>query len=229
MIAVTLAPRSPSALHPRAATDSVESVSTSGDRRAGVEALAAAVRALADAAAETAIGPADLAIVTDSICDLTARLRAEVDDRPYSGLVRRPVDYTIPEDPMPLNPIIGACSPTRPDVHLRLVDGEVRGTATFTRRFVGPPGFAHGGIAAMLADQIVAIAPMAVGARCITKQIHVRFRRPLPLDEPVGLWGVCEPDGGGFIARYTISARGEVAVEGTGELVTFERFAQRSP
>ena len=39
--------------------------------------------------------------------------------------------------------------------------------------------------------------------------------------------GVCEPDGDGFQARFTITARNEIAVEGTGELVPFERPAPR--
>ena len=131
----------------------------------------------------------------------------EVDDDAYSGLVIKPVDYSIPQGPMPLNPIIGACSPVRPNVELHFVDGEVTGTATFTKRFVGPPGYAHGGISAMLADQIVSASPLAVGVRSITRSLELRFLRPLPLDEQVELWGVCEPAGEGFRARFTLTTR----------------------
>ncbi len=129
---------------------------------------------------------------------------------------------------MPLNPIIGACNPTRPDVRLHYADGAVVGTASFTRRFTGPPGFTHGGISAMLADQIVALTGGAVGTRCITKALHVRFRRPLPLEEPIELWGVCDMDDDGVpvSARYTMTAGGDVAVEGTAELVPFTRLAE---
>ena len=81
---------------------------------------------------------------------------------------------------MPLNPIIGNCNPSRPDVEVRIADGEVVGTATFTRRFVGPAGHAHGGISAMLADQLVAAAPMAIGVRTVTKSLTVRYLRALP-------------------------------------------------
>ena len=196
-------------------------------RRDGVERLAAAVRELADATAETGVDRATLDEVTGALQLLTHRLRTETEDDAYSGLVIKPVDYSIPEGPMPLNPIIGACSPTRPDVRLQFSDGEVAGTATFTKRFVGPPGYAHGGISAMLADQIVGSSVGAIGVRSIIKSLHVRYRRPLPLDEVVELWGVCEPDGDGFRARFTISARGEVAIDGTAELVPFERLAER--
>jgi acyl-coenzyme A thioesterase PaaI-like protein len=199
------------------------------ERRRATEQLAVSVRALADAAAETAVEPTVLDDVRAQLELLTAQLRAAVHDGAYSGLVEPPVDFSLPENPMPLNPIIGACNPTRPDVQLRYADGEVVGTATFTRRFTGPPGFTHGGISAMLADQIVAVTGGAVGTRCITKALHVRFRRPLPLDEPIELWGVCDlSDETNITARYTMTAGGEVAVEGTAELVPFTRLAERN-
>jgi acyl-coenzyme A thioesterase PaaI-like protein len=197
------------------------------ERRRATESLAVSIRAFADAAAESAVEPHVLDDVRAQIESLTVQLRAAVHDGAYSGLVEPPVDFSMPENPMPLNPIIGACNPTRPDVRLRYRDGEVVGTATFSRRFTGPPGFTHGGISAMLADQIVALTGGAVGTRCITKALHVRFRRPLPLNEPIELWGVCDlSDETNITARYTITVGDEVAVEGTAELVPFTRLAE---
>jgi acyl-coenzyme A thioesterase PaaI-like protein len=198
-------------------------------RRQAVERLAGAVRSLADAVVETDVDAATLADVTAEIAASTAKLAAATDDSPYSGLVWPPGDFSVPEGPMPLNPIIGACSPVRPDVQLRFAGREIGGRAVFTKRFVGPPGFAHGGVSAMLADQIVSASPQAIGVRTITKSLHVRYRRPLPLGEEVALWGVCEPVGDSLQARFAITARDEVAVEGTGELVAFERLARRAP
>lgn len=197
-------------------------------RREGIERLAAAVRALGDAVAVTGVDRATLDEATGALELLTHRLLTATDDDAYSGLVIKPVDYSIPEGPMPLNPILGACSPVRPDARLRFCDGEIAGTASFTRRFVGPPGFAHGGISAMLADQIVAASPGAIGRRAITKSLELRYLRPLPLDEEVALWGVCVPTGDDtFRARCTITARGKLAVEGRAELVSFESFYER--
>jgi acyl-coenzyme A thioesterase PaaI-like protein len=197
-------------------------------RRDGVERLAAAVRDLADAVAVTGVDRAALDEVTGALELLTHRLRVATDDDAYSGLVIKPVDYSIPEGPMPLNPILGACSPVRPDVQLRYRDGEIAGTASFTRRFVGPPGFTHGGISAMLADQIVAASPGAIGRRAITKSLVLQYLRPLPLDEEIQLWGVCEPTGDEtFRARFSITARGKLAVEGSADLVSYESFFER--
>jgi acyl-coenzyme A thioesterase PaaI-like protein len=197
-------------------------------RRDGVERLAAATRALADAIAVTAVDRATLAEVSGAIEMLTHRLSVETDGDGYSGLLVLPVDPARPETYMPLNPIIGNCNPSRPDVEVRIADGAVVGTATFTRRFVGPAGHAHGGISAMLADQLVAAAPMAIGVRTVTKSLTVRYLRALPLDEELELWGECTPDGEQYKAKFEVRARGEVAVAGTGVLVPYQNLAKRA-
>jgi len=197
-------------------------------RRDGVERLAVATRALADAIAVTAVDRTTLDEVTGALELLTHRLTVEVDDDGYSGLLVLPVDPERPDSYMPLNPIVGRCNPSRPDVDVRLADGAVVGTATFTRRFVGPAGHTHGGISAMVADQLVSAAPMAIGVRTVTKSLTVRYLRALPLDEEVELWGVCEPDGEQFRAKFEVRARGEIAVAGTAVLVPYQNLARRA-
>jgi acyl-coenzyme A thioesterase PaaI-like protein len=197
-------------------------------RRDAIQRLAEGTRALADAVATTAVDISTLDEVTNAIAALTQRLAEKTEEDAYSGVLVLPVDESRPETLMPLNPIIGHCSPVRPDVELRCVDGEVRGSASFTRRFVGPPGHAHGGISAMLADQLVSVAPMAIGVHTVTKSLELRYVRAVPLDEPVELWAVCESADDGYRARFTVTARGDVAVEGRGELVPFRDFASRA-
>lgn len=196
-------------------------------RRTAVEDLAAAVRAVADATVSTAIDPTEITAMATTLHRYAERLADRTDDTPFSGLVRRPVDDSVPEDPMPLNPIIGACSPCRPDVRLAFVDGHVEGTATLSKRFTGPPGFVHGGISAMLADQLVALASGAIGARGISKSVEVRFRRPVPVDATLDLWSECTPDGDDLPVRFTVAHAGTVLVEGTGAMVRWADFAER--
>ena len=197
-------------------------------RRDGVERLAVATRAFADAVAVTAVDRATLDEISGAIELLTRRLESATEDDAYSGLVLKPVDYSVPHLAMPLNPIVGRCNPNRPDVELHFADGEVVGTATFTRRFVGPPGCVHGGVGAMIADQLVSCAPMAIGAKVATKSLTVRYLRPLPLDEAVELWAVCTPDGDNHRARFEVRARGKVAIAGSAVLVPFQNLAARA-
>jgi acyl-coenzyme A thioesterase PaaI-like protein len=211
-------------------TDST-STSALDARRSAVEDLAVAVRALADVAAETAVDPDIVRDVAATVRDLTARLGAATDDDPFSGLRADPPDYERPHELMPINPIIGICNPGRPDVRVHYEDGEVHGTAVFSKRFTGPPGYAHGGITAMLADQIVALTPGAAGVPRggITKSLAIRFRRPVPVNEEVALWGVCEPAGDELEAHFTISTAEGVAVEGTAAIVPATRLFREGP
>ncbi len=197
-------------------------------RRLAVEELAAAIRRLSDVAVETAIDAPEIAEITATLDRLTEHLGRVLDTTPYSGLASSPPDYSTPEGPMPLNPIVGVCSPVRPDVRLHFEGGEVRGTATISKRFVGPPGFAHGGISALLADQLVAVSSRAIGVSCITKALHVRYRRPLPLDVPLTLVGRCTVDGDTVTATCAIRAGDVVAVDATAELVRYEVLARRA-
>jgi acyl-coenzyme A thioesterase PaaI-like protein len=196
-------------------------------RRRAVEELAAAIRRLGDVAVETDVEPDEIEAVTRELDGLTQRLGRRRDTTPYSGLTGPQPDYSTPEGPMPLNPIIGACSPVRPDVTVWTTDDGVRGTATLSKRFVGPPGFAHGGISAMLADQLVAVSTHALRVPCITKVLHIRFRRPLPLDRPIDLVGLCHQEGDTYRATCEMRVGDQVAVEGTAELVTYKQLARR--
>jgi acyl-coenzyme A thioesterase PaaI-like protein len=197
-------------------------------RRDGVVRLAAATRAVADAVAMTAVDISEMDEATTALEAIAQRLMSKVDDDAYSSLVVLPVDPAAPETFMPLNPIIGHCSPVRPDVAIRCVDGEVRGVASFTRRFVGPPGHAHGGISAMLADQLAAASPMALGLRTVTKSLTVNYLRALPLNQELELWGVCETHADTFTARFEVRSGGKVAVAGSAELAPYKAFAKRN-
>jgi acyl-coenzyme A thioesterase PaaI-like protein len=197
-------------------------------RRDAVMRLAAATRAVGDAVVMTAV---DIGVMEEASAALEAiagQLMSQTEDDAYSGLVVPPIDPAIPESLMPLNPIIGHCSPVRPDVSIRCIDGEIRGSATFTRRFVGPPGHAHGGISAMLADQLAAAAPMAIGRRTVTKSLTVNYLRALPLDVELELFGVCETEGDTLHSRFEVRSDGKVAVTGTAELAPYKSFAKRN-
>jgi uncharacterized protein (TIGR00369 family) len=86
-----------------------------------------------------------------------------------------------------------ACGPHNPDgMQLQfMADGAdgVRATVTLAPRFQGYAGIAHGGIVMMLLDEAMAHAGRAAGETGVTASIAVRFRRSVPLGEPLTLAG----------------------------------------
>lgn len=200
-------------------------------RRTAVEDLAVAIRGLADVAVETAVDPAIVRDVAARVRDLTDRLAGATNDDPFSDLRDDPPDIARPSKLMPINPIIGDCNSGRPDVQVHYEDGAVYGRANLSKRFTGPPGYVHGGVTAMLADQIVALTPGAAGLLRggITKALAIRYRKPVPIREEVSLWGVCTPDGDDLAATFTISTGAGVAVEGSAVIVSAQRLYKGDP
>ena len=192
-------------------------------RREATAELAAAVRALADATVETAVDERELAAVAAATRLLAERLVAARHDGPYSGLHGKVLDLSTPGGPLPLSPVIGDCNPSAPDVEMRFAeDGRVEGRARLTKRHVGPPWAAHGGIGAMIADQLVAVTPYRLGLTCVTRRMEVRYRRPIPLHTDVALEAWCEPagdEGSAVRAWCTIGHDGAVDLEAEAEMV----------
>lgn len=87
----------------------------------------------------------------------------------------------------PFNPVVGAGNPLAPPMHVEVEDGVAVGTCTLDWRHEGPFTFAHGGVSAMLLDQIMGFASAAAGHPGVTGRLEVRYRAAVPLGEPLRL------------------------------------------
>jgi acyl-coenzyme A thioesterase PaaI-like protein len=189
-------------------------------RRAAVGDLAQAVRSLADAAAETGVPNEEVTAVATEARALAERLQLERHRGPYSGLHGPTIDNSTPVGSLPLSPAFGDCNPSAPDVRLWFDDGRVRGTARLTRRHVGPPGVAHGGVGALIADQLVAVSPMTLGLVCVTQSLTIRYRQPIPLDVDLVLEAGCELMAEERLRAWcTIATADTKCVEGEAQMV----------
>lgn len=77
-------------------------------------------------------------------------------------------------------------------LHLRFErDGEqgVRARTHLRGEFQGWKGIAHGGIALSLLDEAMAHAAGAAGYRGLTASLTARFRKPVPLGQPLEIEG----------------------------------------
>jgi hypothetical protein len=196
------------------------------ERRAALLTVAEAARRLSDAIARTAVPPLVLRAAEADIRRAVEALDAAHSDDRYSGLMDR-VDYADAAHTLPLSPIVGAYSPVRPEVELWVDGTRVLGRARLERKHTGPPEYAHGGVVALIADQLMTIVPWTMRLSAIMKNMTLRLRRPVPLYEDIDLeaWG--EQTEGGVSARGTVSAGETVCVEIEADMVLFSgRFSR---
>jgi acyl-coenzyme A thioesterase PaaI-like protein len=89
--------------------------------------------------------------------------------------------------------------------------------------FEGPPGYAHGGVSAMLLDQMLGYVVSASGNPGMTVRLDTSYRKPVPLLAPLRLSAeVIEVDGRVVTASGVITtaqAPDEILVEATGTFV----------
>ena len=81
----------------------------------------------------------------------------------------------------PTSPVIGYANPIAVPVEVEIVGAEVRGRVVFTEAYEGPPTCVHGGVIAMVFDELLGAANIAAGHPGMTGTLTVRYRRPTPL------------------------------------------------
>jgi hypothetical protein len=188
------------------------------DRRRAVRELGAALRELTEAAVSTEVDAAILDEVTEQVRGLVSSLAAARRERGQPATVddgRRPRRL--------YNPAAGPGNPIAPPMRVEIVDGAAIGTCTLGLAYEGPPSYVHGGISAMLLDQILGHAHAAHGKPGMTVKLALRYRRPVPLKTPLRIVGrVAQVDGRWTNSVATISTADDpdtVLVEADGTFV----------
>ncbi len=85
----------------------------------------------------------------------------------------------------PFNPVVGVGNPVAPPMSVELVDDAAIGSCTLDWRYEGPFTFAHGGVSAMLLDQVMGYAAAAAGHPGVTGRLQVRYFSAVPLGQPL--------------------------------------------
>lgn len=85
------------------------------------------------------------------------------------------------------SPAIGDANPFAPQVELEITpDKVVQGTVRFGEIHNGPPwNTCHGGVIALVYDDIVGLAAMVGAGGGMTVRLTVNYRKPTPLFEPI--------------------------------------------
>ena len=85
------------------------------------------------------------------------------------------------------SPALGHANPLAPKVEMRIDEHKtVHGTVTFAEVHNGPPwNTCHGGIVALVYDDIVGLAAAVGAGGGMTARLTVNYRKPTPLFEPI--------------------------------------------
>lgn len=177
--------------------------------------LTESVRDLVDATIRTEVDPDAIAEAHALITRATALLRARQLDGPYG------VRFTPDGIGMPWgNAAIGLRNPIAPPMVI-----ENRGPAGAHSDFVlgaayeGPPGLVHGGVCALLLDQLLGSAAGADGTPAFTGTLTIRFRRATQLGPLHGEASVSGLEGRKKFARGSLSDAEGVTVEAEGVFI----------
>jgi acyl-coenzyme A thioesterase PaaI-like protein len=141
--------------------------------------LAQAVRELADASIRTEVDDDTVRAAREEIEAITARLRARQLDGPYG--IRFNSDGT--GRPWG-NAVVGLRNPIAPPLEVKR-DPVGKAWADFHlgAAYEGPPGLVHGGVAALILDQLLGEAAGAGGKPGMTGTLTLRYRRGTPLGD----------------------------------------------
>lgn len=138
-----------------------------------------AVRDLIDVSVRTAVAEEDIRAATAQIEEVVARLRKEQMSETL-GVTHRPVGKRRPW----ANPVIGVRNPMAPPLVVQS-DPTGRAHSDFHcgAAYEGPPGLVHGGVVAMLLDQILGQTVSAGGRPGMTGTLTIVYRQGTPLGD----------------------------------------------
>ncbi len=152
------------------------------DRRDAVAELGDALRSITSSAIGTEVDEEVIRAVAGDV-----RALADVLGARQRRLDEPPSVDDLPRGQRLFNPIVGAGNPVAPPVRIEYVDGTAVGRCTLDWRYEGPFTYAHGGVSALLLDQIMGYAAAAAGHPGVTGRLQIRYRDAVPLGQPLRL------------------------------------------
>jgi acyl-coenzyme A thioesterase PaaI-like protein len=147
--------------------------------------LANQLRRITSAMVGRPIDEPDITTAAAAIGEVADRLESAAG--PGRRLRAQPDPAGHPQEFFPTSPVIGFANPVAPPVVVEAVDGELRGTAYFDYQYEGPPTCVHGGVIAMVFDEMLGAANIMAGSPGMTGTLTIRYRKPTPLRTPLRL------------------------------------------
>ncbi len=117
----------------------------------------------------------------------------------------------------PYSPVVGPLSPIAPPIVVTFDGERLRGHATLPATYAGPPGAVHGGIVAMVFDELLGAVNACLGLGAFTGTLSIRYERLTPIETELEVesW-VDRTEGRKVFTVGTIRAGGEVTARAEG-------------
>lgn len=190
-------------------------------------AAAAALRRITTAVVGLPVDDVDIAEAAAVLEEVAERLEACAGPGRRSRMEPDPSGDA--QDFFPTSPVIGYANPIAPPVRVELGQDGLTGTAFFDYQYEGPPTCVHGGVLAMVFDELLGATNIAAGCPGMTGTLTVRYRRPTPLRAPLRLESRCLGREGRKIRTWGAIFDGETLLaEAEGVFIELvpERFLQ---
>lgn len=160
-----------------------------------------------------------------------SKIASDLEKRAGSGRRRRhePDPAGSPQDFFPTSPVIGFANPIAPPVVVEATETGLIGRAWFDYPYEGPPGCVHGGIIAMVFDEILGAANIITGSPAMTGTLTIRYRKPTPLRTTLSLEAsTVKRDGRKVTTRGAIYCDDTLTAEAEGIFIQLvpERFIE---
>jgi len=100
----------------------------------------------------------------------------------------RPADPQVMRDPVrafPYSPVIGRWNPIAPPIEFRVEAGRIECSHVFGATHAGPPGAVHGGVVAMVFDEMLGSVNIVNDVGAYTGTLTIRYHIPTPLGTPI--------------------------------------------
>jgi acyl-coenzyme A thioesterase PaaI-like protein len=125
-----------------------------------------------------------------------------------------------PSEYFPYSPIVGPLNAISPPVQLRFDGERIHGEMTLGAAYAGPPGTVHGGVVALIFDELLGCVNVSNGYGAFTGTLTIRYERPSPLDTPLQLesW-IDRIEGRKVFTSGTISHDGAVTARATAVFI----------
>ena len=135
----------------------------------------------------------------DVVKDATATINAVVEsldpytyEGPYQqAQLRAPEDGQpslrgdAPAEFFPYSPVVGPLNPLSPPVEMHFDGERLHGSVTLGAPYNGPPSMVHGGVIALIFDELLGALNVMHDLGGFTGTLSVRYERPTPLGQPL--------------------------------------------